>query len=202
MVFLEQKTPPLSIPRTPFSSFAKCKQCIGPVVATALLLIGAVVAVTGFNTWFNYFHSSSFSGIEQQSNQDSSLNVQGLIGDILYLKSGNSNNLTLLKILDKNSNIQCEFSGTTIVNSSGLVGWWKLNDESSVIEDLSGNGNNGTLYGNTRLLLDFDDGTATDKTGYQNNGTLLNGVDCSGSGINGKGCSFDGVNDYINISYN
>ena len=43
------------------------------------------------------------------------------------------------------------------------------------------------------------DGNANDYSGYNNHGTMLNGVNCNVAGKNGYGCLFDGVNDYINI---
>ena len=91
----------------------------------------------------------------------------------------------------------CSFSGSGEVNSSGLIGWWKLDDENSTIIDYSGSGNNGRLYGNTRLLLDFNNETEIDRTSYNNTGILMNGVDCTVTGVNGKGCTFDGIDDYI-----
>ena len=68
--------------------------------------------------------------------------------------------------------------------SDGLVGYWKMDDagadsEGEISTDSSGNGNNGTLYGDNSI----DD-----------NGT---GMDCTASGKFGTGCSFDGTDDYI-----
>ncbi len=45
----------------------------------------------------------------------------------------------------------------------------------------------------------FDDGTATDMSGNQNDGLLLYGVDCTQPGVFGNSCSFDGIDDFINI---
>ena len=176
------------------------KKAISPVVATALLLVVAVVAVVGFQNFFGSFSSNIFSDVESENSVDNMLRVEGIFSDILYLKSGSDSNLSFLKIVDSSGNEMCSFSGSGEINSSELIGWWKLNDESSTITDLSGNSNNGKLYGNTRLLLDFNDSLANDRTSYSNNGTLMNGADCSLSGISGNGCSFDGVNDYIEIT--
>jgi hypothetical protein len=57
-------------------------------------------------------------------------------------------------------------------NENGLVGWWT-----------------------------FDDGTATDWSGNQNNGTLVNGP-ISSPGIVGNSLLCNGTNQYINIPYN
>jgi len=45
------------------------KRAISPVVATALLLVVAVVAVVSFQTWFGSFSSSTFSKVEIESNE-------------------------------------------------------------------------------------------------------------------------------------
>lgn len=175
------------------------KKGISPVVATALLLVVAVVAVVGFQNWFGDFESQVLSSTEHKSSMSNSLKIQGVVGDELYLYSGGRSNLSTLKIVSDSGQEMCSFqdSGVEVSNNS-LVGWWKLNDESATIKDYSGQGNDGKLYGNTRLLLNFDDGTADDRTSYSNNG-VINGADCSGSGINGQGCRFDGVDDYVEI---
>ena len=177
------------------------KKALGPVVAMGLLLVVAVSGVVGFQTWYQTYQSGLMSDVEESSSSTfDGFTFEAVSNDNLYLKSGVADNLTSFKIVDVSGNEMCSFSGTGDVNSSGLVGHWKFNDDSSVIEDLSGNGNNGTLYGNSRFLLNFDDGTATDLTAYGNDGVLQNGVDCSGLGVSGQGCSFDGVDDYINMT--
>ena len=177
------------------------KKALGPVVAMALLLVVAVSGVVGFQTWYQTYQSGLMSDVEESSSSTfDGFTFEAVSNDNLYLKSSVADNLSSFKIVDESGNEMCSFSGTGDVNSTGLVGHWKFNDDSSVIEDLSGNGNNGTLYGNSRLLLNFDDGTATDLTAYGNDGTLQNGVDCSGAGVSGQGCSFDGVDDEIEIS--
>lgn len=68
--------------------------------------------------------------------------------------------------------------------SDGLVGYWKMDDsgidaEGETSTDSSGNGNNGTLYGDN-------------STG--DNGT---GMTCTDTGKFGTGCTFDGADDYV-----
>jgi hypothetical protein len=71
-------------------------------------------------------------------------------------------------------------------NRGGPVGWWKLDDnvvsEGDTVSDSSGNGNDGTLYG--------DDGSG-------DNGT---GMDCNVDGKRNTACDFDGSDDYISIA--
>jgi len=155
------------------------KKAIGPVVTTVLLLVVAVVAVVGFNTWFTQYSSTTFVNVEQKSEKGNVLSVQGLIGDTLYLKSDNELNLSLLKVTDKNGVKMCGFDSSVEVNSSGLVGWWDLNQNDSGangITDMSGNGNDGTVT----------------------SATFKNGANCYPFE---DGCyEFDGVDDVIIIS--
>lgn len=66
------------------------KKGISPVVATALLLVVAVVAVVGFQTWFNNYQSGLNSKVEQQSANGASLTVErveGLTNVSVYIRN-------------------------------------------------------------------------------------------------------------------
>lgn len=122
------------------------KKAIGPVVATTLLLVVSVVAVTGFSSWFQTFSSSTFSDVETQSGIDSTLRVEGLIGDILYLKSGKDTNLLLLKVFDDSGNEMCSFSSISKIRENDLVGWWNFDEGvGNISYDKSINGLNGKI---------------------------------------------------------
>jgi flagellin-like protein len=75
------------------------KKGISPVVATALLLVVAVVAVVGFQTWFNTYQSGLNAKVEQQSQSGSSLTIQLLKtdGDV-YIKNSGVDNVSLVSI--------------------------------------------------------------------------------------------------------
>ena len=84
------------------------KKALSPVVGTALLLVVAVVAVVGFQGWFQTFSSNLFVDVEQQgsiSNLD--LGIETLVGSNLYIKAGNGLNITSVSI-DGND---CAISG-------------------------------------------------------------------------------------------
>jgi len=75
------------------------KKGISPVVATALLLVVAVVAVVGFQTWFNTYQSGLNVKVEQQSQSGSSITVELLKSDgTLYLKNSAVDNVSLVSI--------------------------------------------------------------------------------------------------------
>ena len=78
------------------------KKTITPVVATALLLVVTVVAVVGFQTWYNTYSSVMFSDVDITINSasDGTLKIESLIGDILYIINNLQDNLsiTTLKI--------------------------------------------------------------------------------------------------------
>jgi len=103
----------------------------------------------------------------------------------------------------------------TMYNDS-LVLAYNFDDVSSIGDsarkavDISRYGNNGTIYGNTMMLLHMDENSSSvayDEGVYGNNGTCYNmnggaGVtNCSWvTGKNGRGISFDGTDDYVNAS--
>jgi len=82
-----------------------------------------------------------------------------------------------------------------------------IGDTAGVAKDVSRSGNNGALYGNTRLLLHMDESsgnTSYDESAYKSNGTCYNMGGVTGAsacnwvaGKSGNGVSFDGSNDYI-----
>ena len=173
------------------------KKAISPVIATAFLMVVAVSAVVGFQIFFGSYSSGLFVKVEEQSAASDGLKIELVTLDTFYLKSERNTNLTTLKIVDDYGNEMCSFSGNGRVNSMGLIGWWKFDNLNSTVKDYSLSGNDAKLYSNTRLLFDFNDSLAIDRSSYANNGSLNNGVDCTVNGISGKGCYFDGVNDYI-----
>jgi len=74
------------------------QQGIGPVVAMALLLVVSVVAVVGFQTWFQTYSSVTFSDVELQSQSSNDLNIEGIVGNCLYIKNSGTENATILKV--------------------------------------------------------------------------------------------------------
>ncbi len=77
----------------------KNKKAISPVVATALLLVVAVVAVVGFQTWFNTYQSTLNVKVEEQSQGGSAITIErlessGIGGDnaTVYLRNRDTAN--------------------------------------------------------------------------------------------------------------
>ncbi len=108
------------------------KKAISPVVATALLLVVAVVAVVGFQSWFTTYQSGINTKVEQQSNAGSVLTIERLessANGTLYLKNAGTENVTVssFKVL-KDGATQCDDSGLTTVVAGNSV------------EELSGSG--------------------------------------------------------------
>ena len=60
------------------------KKAISPVVATALLLVVAIISIVGFQDWFSSFSSSN-------------IGVETLVGEKLYVKAGE--NLSISKLI-------------------------------------------------------------------------------------------------------
>ena len=79
--------------------FSSAKKGIGPVVATALLLVVAVVSVVGFQGWFQTFSSNLFVDIEQRGSiSHLDLGIETLVGSNLYIKAGSGLNITSVSI--------------------------------------------------------------------------------------------------------
>ncbi len=70
------------------------KKAISPVVATALLLVVAVVAVVGFQTWFNTYQSGLNTQVEQQSSSGSAVTIERLENGTVYLRNSGAAQLT------------------------------------------------------------------------------------------------------------
>ncbi len=63
------------------------KKAISPVVATALLLVVAVVAVVGFQAWYNTFQSGVLADTESKGAQGVPITVERLEMNQVYLKN-------------------------------------------------------------------------------------------------------------------
>jgi len=75
-----------------------------------------------------------------------------------------------------------------------------IGDSARQVTDISKYGNNGTVYGNTALLLHFDENSgsaAYDGSAYRNNGTISGAVWSAGK--SGSGLQFDGVDDVVTV---
>ena len=82
-------------------------KAISPVAASALLLVVAVVAVVGFQPWFNTYQSGLNTKVEQESNQGSSITIERVeaigvdLNTTIYLKNTATSNvlITDLKVV-------------------------------------------------------------------------------------------------------
>ncbi|MFW6009305.1 MAG: archaellin/type IV pilin N-terminal domain-containing protein [archaeon] len=87
------------------------KKAISPVVATALLLVVAVVAVVGFQSWFITYQSGINTKVEQGSQSGSALTVERLEGTtdaIVYVKNSAAEDVEIESIkVVKDGDPQC-----------------------------------------------------------------------------------------------
>lgn len=88
------------------------KKAISPVVATALLLVVAVVAVVGFQTWFATFQSEKQADIEQKADSGVSITVELLQvannGTVTLKNTANTNvTITSWKVIDSDGTEMC-----------------------------------------------------------------------------------------------
>jgi FlaG/FlaF family flagellin (archaellin) len=99
--------------------FLRNKKGISPVVATVLLLVTAVLAVVGFQGWFQTYSTGLFADIEQDSSVGlMNTDLQAIVDKILYFKNG-YNNLTIKEV--KLDNYSCS------INDSYGIGMQTIN---------------------------------------------------------------------------
>lgn len=149
------------------------KNGISPVVATALLIVVAVISAISFQNWFQFFSSSTFSDIEQKStiNTGNILTIESLNNNILYLKSGNNQILKSFKIIDKLGTEMCNLDS---FNSTKIL----LNFDNET-------------YNGTHSI---------DLSKFENNGENLFGVSHTKNCLSNECFTFDKDNDRIRIN--
>ena len=72
---------------------------IGPVVASSLLLVVAVISLVAFQTWYSSYQSKILTSTENgENNEILSTEIEGLVGDTLYVTSGFDENVSITGI--------------------------------------------------------------------------------------------------------
>lgn len=84
------------------------KKATFPVVATALIIVVAVVAVIGFQSWFGTYSSETYVKAEKDSKGTSNTQIQALVGNQLYFKNSLDENISIEQI--KVGNKECNIS--------------------------------------------------------------------------------------------
>lgn len=92
------------------------KKTISPVVATALLLVVAVVAVVGFQTWFKDYQSGIQADAEQKSQLSANVDILELTNGTVYVKNGGADEIKVDIILE--DDVCTEEGNVTIAGSS------------------------------------------------------------------------------------
>ena len=95
------------------------KKTISPVVATALLIVVAVVSVVGFQTWFGDFSSGVFSNTETQSeNNVGNTQIDSVIGSSAYFNNAGTENITITEV--KVDRVDCNITTNATTGISEL----------------------------------------------------------------------------------
>lgn len=92
----------------------KNKLGMSPVIATALLLVVAVIALVGFQAWYTSYQTKILTNVESDKGVEyiSNSGISNVIGDEIYFVNPKSTNLTLtkLEIGDTNCNVSQNLS--------------------------------------------------------------------------------------------
>jgi hypothetical protein len=174
--------------KTSNSKLFYSNKAIGPVVATALLLIVVVVAVVGFQNWFQSYQSSMFSDVEIKNNSATNgLSIEGLIGDFLYVINNIQDNLSIGEL---------KIGGNTCMITSNLTLGMNEIQVSSCI---------GNLTTSTPDIVLITDKTIVSKTVYFKDVTTTSSGSSSLSGPSGyipvPGSSTYGTFDFCVMKY-
>ena len=183
------------------------KKTISPVVATALLLVVAVVAVVGFQSWFQLFSSNLFSDTETKSFTNlGNTQIEDMIGNSLYFKNGNTNNITITAI--KIEGIDCNISTNLTVGINEL-------DISTCTENLSLSNTEVVVYTNIGIyseefyympnppqpcILNDTLVLSGDSYSFYNSSTVVFGSSCSSQIRTCTNGNFDGDSIYSNLN--
>lgn len=144
------------------------KKAIVSVIASSILIIITVFTIISFQNWYISYSLNINNKIEIENNISDKISIETIIGNSLYLKNNEEVINSLIIKNSKNEEI-CIYKDNNINIENNLIGFWDFDDEYSVVYDKSNNSNHATLYGDTKVLVNFDDGTTNGKTAYNIN---------------------------------
>jgi hypothetical protein len=93
----------------------KNNKAVHPVVSVALLLVIAVLAVVGFQTWYDSFQTSTLVSIDQDTNNQipSDIYVEDITTTKIFLNShSGSSTISNVEILSQNKTRMCDIANT------------------------------------------------------------------------------------------
>ncbi|MCA9460054.1 MAG: hypothetical protein KC550_05900, partial [Nanoarchaeota archaeon] len=121
------------------------KKTIGPVVAVSMLIVVAVVALVGFQSWYENYQTSVLAGVEVKSkNLGNELEINSLINSQLYIINNYQDNFTISRI--EANKIDCSISNVNLnlgINNLSL---------SACLSQLTSDTVKIVLYSNTKVL--------------------------------------------------
>jgi hypothetical protein len=208
------------------------KKGVGPVIASGLLLVVAIVAIVGFQTWFNNYSTVIFSDVETQSGDSvSSSNIDSIIDGTLYFKNSGTNNITIssLKVGSVDCNVSQSLSpGVSSIDVSSCVNGTVGSNDVVVISNQKvfskkiffSNPVNSTTsneeetvatdeyFSNVVLLIQSE--TSDGSTTFNDSSNISNNVGVNGdvkhntsvSKFGSSSIYFDGLGDFLNITDN
>jgi len=193
----------------------KKKKTISPVVAIALLLVVSVLAVVGFQSWFQTYSSSTFTNVEIQSQSGDNVDIQGIVGNSLYIKKSNDENECLnvvgnysdkiieLNVSDCLENLSTSTPEIVVHSKNNILQESDFIKNSEILNNLI---INTPLPIPTNGLIAeylFEDGLDLGKdTSGNGNGASVFDFHSQMLGIVGDGIYFNGVDDYITSNIN
>jgi hypothetical protein len=96
----------------------KNKKAVHPVVSVALLLVVAIVAAIGFQSWFNSFQASTLVSVEQNTNDQilSDIYVEDITTTKIFINShSGSSTISNVEIISQNKVQMCDIANVVEV---------------------------------------------------------------------------------------
>ena len=137
------------------------KKGLGPIVATALLLVVGVVSVVSYQIWFDTFNSGLLIGVESDSNLvfESNFEILNLIDSNLYVNFQEEINISDIKLNGESCFISGTFSSIQILDLSNCLHFLNNSIRKVEVSIFSQNGIKSKFFNlakNPHSLVSFD----------------------------------------------
>lgn len=151
------------------------KKAIGPVIATSLLLVVAVAAIVGFQSWYQTFSTDTFADVDDKSGSGvATSGIETVVGTDLYFKNGFGENLTIESIRVGD-------------NDCGINGTYSNNIETISIVNCTEN-----ISGSQDVIVTTNKGVFVKRIYYKNNIAIVSNLATINLFANKEGSSLPG----------
>lgn len=193
----------------------KPKSGLSSVVATALLLVVAVIAVVSLSSWMGIYSSSTYVDVEKKATDIDSIEIISIFNDKVYIKNSETNNISLNSI--ELGGFECSgfdnlTPGINIIDISSCLN--VTGPQEIVLVSEKGVTEKEVYLKNeievpiqkydsfTKLMLHCEDENDDSNSAHTVNFNGDARIDSSQSKFGSSSCYFDGSGDFLTIPFN